>query len=1018
MSLLHGHKVCLALFCGIVVLCGAAKGQTPGSQNPDTAKPKTHKRHPRKDDQPHPASASPGPAIKNLLRDQRDIWTSPFKARVEDMKWLVPMIGLSAGLINADAEVSRRVNVTGTIGKHSGTVSNVGIAVALGGPGVMWLAGRWRSDDHQRETGILGLEAATNALIVTESLKFVSQRERPIDGTGKGRFWHSTSPFNSSFPSAHAMITWSVASVVAHEYPGIATQVLSYGLATGVSLSRVYGKNHFPSDVIVGSTMGWLIGRQVYAAHHDVTLPGGGWGTFHRDSTENAPPTDSQFSPYVPIDSWVYPAFERLYSLGAIPSGFLGIRPWTRRECARLLEELHDEESDDSSDEVSRLYTALAREFATELNGGESNYIGLDSVYTRAMAISGPPLTDGYHFNKTIPYDYGRPYQRGMNYIAGFSSSASAGPLGFYVRGEFDHAPSGPGVTQAVQNAIQVADSKTIGGVPIFQPATAIAAFNRPQVVEAYVSLNVKGWQASFGKQSLWTGPTRDPFMFTNNAEPLWMLRIDQTSPRKLPSFLGFLGPYRVQLFFGKVTGQHYVNPPTGPTVFSIGRSLDKQPLIHGQQISFKPTPNFEFGVGVTTLWGGVGIPINLAIVRTTFLTFTNPTTAGALDPGDRRSFFNWSYRVPYLRKWLMIYQDSFTEDEFSPIGYPRRSAQNPGLYMPQLPMLPHMDFRFEGGYTALPGLIQPTGGGFFYWNVGYLDGYTNKGNIIGNTIGREGISLRAATTYWVAADKNIQFSYRNEQTDTEFLQGGNLRDFEVHSEWRLRPSLSLTSMLQYESWNFPLLTQGKKQSNFTASFQLTYWPHWKFKGKEETEPTVAASVRPARTEPPVSVPRPVTPAPKRPLDTPRPAFNAMPPVLIKAFGAASIPLNGTTSLTFAVSNPNDSIGLINMAFTDTLPSGLQVATPSNLGGSCITARQGSVIASPGGNSIRLVSLRLGRNESCIITVDVVGVQAGTQTSMSGPITAIYDDGSGSNIQRVGSAAHASVVVSDSQAPH
>ncbi len=89
MSLFHAQKVCLALFCSIVVLCGAVQGQTPGSQNPDTAKQKTHKRTTRKDNQPHPASASPGPALKNLLRDQKDIWTSPFKARVEDMKWLV-----------------------------------------------------------------------------------------------------------------------------------------------------------------------------------------------------------------------------------------------------------------------------------------------------------------------------------------------------------------------------------------------------------------------------------------------------------------------------------------------------------------------------------------------------------------------------------------------------------------------------------------------------------------------------------------------------------------------------------------------------------------------------------------------------------------------------------------------------------------------------------------------------------------------------------------------------------------
>jgi Capsule assembly protein Wzi len=365
------------------------------------------------------------------------------------------------------------------------------------------------------------------------------------------------------------------------------------------------------------------------------------------------------------------------------------------------------------------------------------------------------------------------------------------------------------------------------------QPASPIAAYNRPRVIEGYISLNLKGWQASFGKQSLWTSPTQDPFMFSNNAEPLYMLRIDQTSPKELPGFLKFLGPYRTQIFFGKVTGQHYVNAEGFPPFVSLGRSLDKQPMIHGEQISFKPTPNFEFGIDVSTLWGGPGVPITLGEVKRTFLTFTNPTGAGVLDPGDRRSNFYWSYRIPGLRNWLTIYQDSFTEDEISPIGYPRRAAQDPGLYLSHLPMLPHMDFRFEGGYTALPNLLQPIHGGFFYWNVGYLDGYTNKGDIIGNTIGREGIIYRASTTYWVAPDKNIKFSYRNAQTDKEFLQGGNVKDYRVSSEWSFKHNLSLTSLLQYESWNFPVLAP-KPQTNFTASFQLTYSPHWRLKGKSE----------------------------------------------------------------------------------------------------------------------------------------------------------------------------------------
>ncbi|HEY6348056.1 MAG TPA: capsule assembly Wzi family protein [Candidatus Angelobacter sp.] len=777
-------------------------------------------------DDPHPASLAPSVFVTNLAQDQKALWSSPFKARIEDLNWLVPVAGLTAGLINADSELSSRLSATGRLAKRSSTLSDAGLAVAVGGGGGIYLWGRWHSDDHQRETGILSGEAAINALLIDEVFKVATRRERPTDGAGQGRFGRG-SALNSSFPSTHAMITWSIASVLVHEYPGPLTKLLAYGLATGVSVARVTGKQHFPSDVLVGSTLGWMIGREVYGRHHDPELGGAGYGTFHSSAeTGEQRSPESLASPYVPVDSWVYPAFERLLSLGVIPSGFLGMRPWTRQECARLLEESDEFMDEDSTGEASRLLSALKREFAMEPGGAEAPYIGMDSLYARATSISGPPLTDGYHFNETLPYDYGRPYERGMNYIGGFSSSGSAGALGFYLRAEYEHAPSAPGVSQAVQNAIQVADSK-----PVVQPATPIAAFSRPRVIEGYISLNVKGWQASFGKQSLWTGPTMDPFAFSNNAVPLYMFRVDQTSPRKLPGFLSRLGPYRSEFFFGQVTGQHYVNEENGqPVVFSIGRSLAKQPMEHFEKVSFKPTPNFEFGVSVSTMWGGPGIPITLGELKGTLFTVTNPPVGTALDPGDRRSYFNWSYRLPGLRKRLMIYEDSFSEDEISPIGYPRLSAHNPGLYLAQIPKLPHLDLRVEGGYTDLPGFNQPAGGGFYYWNIGYLDGHTNKGNIMGSTIGRQGVSFRAATTYWLASDKTIQLSYRNMETNKKFLQGGNLRDLRLQSDWSLRPQLSLKSMLQYEWWNFPLLTP-VKQSNFTASLEVTYWPHWRFNG-------------------------------------------------------------------------------------------------------------------------------------------------------------------------------------------
>ena len=52
-------------------------------------------------------------------------------------------------------------------------------------------------------------------------------------------------------------------TLVAGQYDGIATKALVYGVASTVSVSRVLAREHFPSDVLVGSTLGWLVGGYV-----------------------------------------------------------------------------------------------------------------------------------------------------------------------------------------------------------------------------------------------------------------------------------------------------------------------------------------------------------------------------------------------------------------------------------------------------------------------------------------------------------------------------------------------------------------------------------------------------------------------------------------------------------------------------------------------------------------------------------------------------------------------------------
>jgi hypothetical protein len=341
---------------------------------------------------------------------------------------------------------------------------------------------------------------------MVEGLKYSLRRQRPFQGNGSGAFFQG----GTSFPSEHAAAAWAVAGVLAHEYPGPLTKVLAYGLAGAVSYSRVRGRQHFPSDVFVGGMMGNLVAQEIYARHHDTELGGAAWrslGEIVRGDGGNSPSRSG--SPYVPLDSWVYPTLDRLAALGVIHNEFLGMRPWTRLECARLVEEAEDGLAEGTLDVAvgSSSLGMLATEFAKEkevLAGGSNREMKLESVYTRGMQISGPPLADSAHFSQTVINDFGRPYQQGFNNATGFSGYADAGKYTVYVRGEYQHAPAGPSYSLPVRQTIAFVDANSV------QPAQSTAAVDQYRLEEAYVGANVENWQLTFGKQSLWWGPGAD----------------------------------------------------------------------------------------------------------------------------------------------------------------------------------------------------------------------------------------------------------------------------------------------------------------------------------------------------------------------------------------------------------------------------------------------------------------------------------------------------------------------------
>ncbi len=378
---------------------------------------------------------------EDFLVDQKQIWSSPGRLRFSDTEWLVPLGGVTAGLFVTDRDFSKHLSQNPTTISHYKTLSNAGVAALVGGAGGMWVLGHVSHNEHWSETGFLAGEAALNSLVVVEGLKYSLRRERPFQGDGSGSFFQS---HGTSFPSEHAAAAWSVAGVIAHEYPGPFTKIMAYGLASLVDISRVRGRQHFPSDVVVGSILGNLVAQNIYNRRHDPELGGGEWMSIGRmlrgDGTLSQA---NQGSPYVPLDSWIYPAFDRLTAMGLIDGGFAGMRPWTRIVCAQLVAEAQDR-VDDTQYVASDLVDELQKEFRPELGDDADLGLGaarLESLYFRSEHISGMPLTDGYHFAQTQINDFGRPYSQGWNTVSGFSSYVTSGRWVGYVRGEEQTAP-------------------------------------------------------------------------------------------------------------------------------------------------------------------------------------------------------------------------------------------------------------------------------------------------------------------------------------------------------------------------------------------------------------------------------------------------------------------------------------------------------------------------------------------------------------------------------------------------
>ena len=210
-----------------------------------------------------------------VWEDQKAIWTSPFHTAKRDIKYWVIFGAATGALIATDKWTEKQLPNTNAQVRLGSYTSNLGAAYTLIPISAgFYFLGTAKGSEHFRETGLLSFEALIDTALVEVILKSATDRARPLEGNGKGGFWDSTGgPYNSSFPSGHAINTFALASVFAHEYPHNKwIKILIYGYAGTVVGARLAARKHFPGDVVAGGAMGWFIGDYVYAKRHNPEL--------------------------------------------------------------------------------------------------------------------------------------------------------------------------------------------------------------------------------------------------------------------------------------------------------------------------------------------------------------------------------------------------------------------------------------------------------------------------------------------------------------------------------------------------------------------------------------------------------------------------------------------------------------------------------------------------------------------------------------------------------------------------
>ncbi|MGK2906840.1 MAG: capsule assembly Wzi family protein [Desulfuromonadales bacterium] len=471
--------------------------------------------------------------------------------------------------------------------------------------------------------------------------------------------------------------------------------------------------------------------------------------------------TAYRVSPQLPLQSWAYPALERMVALCQVKTGLAGTRPLTRLEAARLiLEASLKAKLYYVPPQAKVLLVRLQSEFRDELA-----YLTAEPgspVELPARPLRSAELTYLYQDEQKSLYPGTDARQTSLNYNNSGREYDNYNNLEFSLLGDvtlFDH------LLLSWQPLITRRDH----GDPRLDALSAVAAFS------------YEGIELSAGRQSLWWGQGRHgSLILTSNARPLDMLRLSNPSPLQLPWLFKYLGPFRFDLFASRLDDDRVV----------------PEPYFGGLRMNVKPAYWLELGASRTVMFGGDGRP---SIDASDFLTIIGGNNLSG-NEDTSNSVAGVDVRLSFPLLWgVELYGELVGEDEAG--GLFSRNSYLAGAYLPQIEPSGHLSLRIEYADTTRIG-----GSPVLYRHGIYKSGYIYEGQIMGHHVGSDATDLFVGLDIDCSERLSVSIGFDYEERGKSLAVQEKHAQADLKATWWFNPRLSLAARYAYdrvENWNF-----------------------------------------------------------------------------------------------------------------------------------------------------------------------------------------------------------------------